>query len=266
MPYRRGLEGEGFVDGGGGEVVEEIADAGGEEGHEGMAFFGGGGGGVADAGVGGDQVPGAGEGDPFFADGFEAAGFDGAFAGLIHFDELGEEGEGEGGFDFVGVFGGFFEHFGVLVGADFVPVAEEEEDVGAVVEFSHEGFEFVAAVAVEEEEFADALAFEGIDEVGEDFEEGGGGDGEGDGGGDLELIGVDAEGDGGEEEDFCAAGVGVVAGAAGDFIDLEGVGAVGQVEVVGFGGAEGENGGVPFMLADEVVGLLGEDEVVHGGE
>ena len=105
-------------------------------------------------------------------------------------------------------------------------------------------------MGVEEDEFFDALAGEGVGDVGDDLEEGGGGDGDGDGAGDLEEVGVDAEGDGGEEQDVGALAVGVFDDVPADDVGLEDVGAVGEVEVVRLGGAEGEDGDVPLFTAD----------------
>jgi hypothetical protein len=120
-------------------------------------------------------------------------------------------------------------------------------------------------VAVEEEEPFDALPLERVDEVGDELEECGRSHGEGETAGYFKVVRIDAEGHGGEEEDFGAFIISVLYSAAADGFDLINVGRVGHMEIVGLGGAEGQDGDFPLLRPDECMGLLGEDEfIAHG--
>lgn len=51
----------------------------------------------------------------------------------------------------------FCEDLIIAVDAHFPPVAEKDKDVEVALELADEGFEVVAAVAVDDDEFADAV-------------------------------------------------------------------------------------------------------------
>ncbi len=82
--------------------------------------------------------------------------------------------------------------------------------------------------------------------------------------GTLQVVGVDAEGHRRQQQHPGAGVVGVLAGPAADLLDLEIVGAVGHVQVVRLGGAEGQHRHLPALRADEGVSLLGQDAFAHG--
>src|SRR5262249_51473170 len=76
-------------------------------------------------------------------------------------------------------------------------------------------------------------------------------------------IRVDAEGHRWQQHDPGTSPVGALAGAAGEQLDLEGVGAVGHVEVVRLGGPEGQDGDFPLLRADEGMRLVRQDTFPH---
>ena len=77
------------------------------------------------------------------------------------------------------------------------------------------------------------------------------------------MVGVDAKRHHGQKQHLGPRVVSRVAGPAADFLDLEIVGPVGHVQVMRFGGAEGENGDLPALAADEGVILFGENVRPH---
>ena len=65
----------------------------------------------------------------------------------------------------VGMFAGLGEELRIDIGGHAEPIAQAHEHFAGMVQLAHERLELVAAVAVEEHEFADALALERIDEI-----------------------------------------------------------------------------------------------------
>jgi hypothetical protein len=80
-----------------------------------------------------------------------------------------------------------------------VPVAQAQEDARAVVQLAQQRLQFVAAVAVEQQHLADALALHRIDQVGEDAQQRRRRQAARQRAGHLEVVGVDAVGDRGQQ-------------------------------------------------------------------
>lgn len=81
---------------------------------------------------------------------------------------------------------------------------------------------------------------------------------EGDGADLIELLFIVAEGDGGEDDDFCVCFVGDFGGGVGEVGGFVDIGTVGEVVVVGFGGAPGEDGDIGWVIEElAVIGFEG---------
>ena len=108
------------------------------------------------------------------------------------------------------------------------------------VQLAEDPLQVVAAVAVEQDALADPVGGQRVDQVG---------DHPGDGRrvevhrqGEPHLVGLGPVGQRRQQHDPGPPLVGPRAGALGDHLDLEGVGAVGQVEVVRLGRPQGQDG------------------------
>ncbi len=94
---------------------------------------------------------------PAFLQGLETEGSCLAVFCDAGFDEVGIEGHSERGFHLARVVVFFCEDLLVAVDAHFPPVAEKDKDVEVALELADEGFKIVAAVAVDDDEFSDAV-------------------------------------------------------------------------------------------------------------
>src|SRR5438874_558813 len=81
--------------------------------------------------------------------------------------------------------------------------------------------------------------------------------------GNLQMVGVDAIGNGGQEHDAGARFEGLFAASVADRFRFVIVGAVGHVQVMGFGGPKGENGNLPALRSDKCVTLLRQSPLAH---
>lgn len=170
--------------------------------------------------------------------------------GVLHVDEIGAQGQHEGGFDLAGVdaeavfIGG---KAGVEVVAVCVEqwqvepagVADQKAKAGADVACDHVHQAAVAAVAVEDEEFAHAAAGHGCGDVEPEVEDGLGAQREG--AGEALVFGAEADGLGGQGVD---RGIGrqVRRGSLQDAVEQVGIDGQGQVRAVLFGGGHGQDG------------------------
>lgn len=169
---------------------------------------------------------------------------------VLHVDEIGTQGEHEGGFDLASMdtetvfIGG---KAGVEVVAVFVEqwqvepagVADQKAKAGADVACDHVHQAAVAAVAVEDEEFAHAAAGHGCGDVEPEVEDGLGAQREG--AGEALVFGAEADGLGGQGVDG-RIGRQVRRGGLQDAVEQVGIDGQGQVRAVLFGGGHGQDG------------------------
>src|SRR6516164_3330712 len=133
------------------------------------------------------------------------------------------------------------------VGDHAIPVAKANEDFCPMVQLAHKRLEFVAAVAVEKNHLSNSLSLQGINQVGQQVEEGSGRDTARERSGNLQMIGVDPIWDGRQEDDLGTGVVGPLARAAANGLDLVSVRAVRHMKVVWFGSAERQYGDLPLL-------------------
>jgi len=226
-----------------------------------FALLGGGLSRIPHPGVRGQQVPGPGDLDPSLLDRLEARGAGGAGVGIGKMDEVAEKGEADAGLHLVGVVADALENLAQVVGPDLPPINQTNENGRLAVEFAQERLERVAAVGVEDDELADAVGLERADNLGDHRVEHRLADV--DGQREAELVGVHPVGDGRQQDDLGAQAVCGLAAAVGHQVGVEGVGAIGDVEIVWLGGAHGKDGDLEVPLADHLEGQFIESPFSH---
>src|SRR5438132_14206550 len=80
----------------------------------------------------------------------------------------------------------------------------------------------------------------------------------------LQVVGVDAIRDGRQEQHAGAVPVSLLAAALADHLDFVIIGAVRQVQIMGFRGSEGKNSDLPTLLSDKAMVLLRQLPLAHG--